>query len=141
MNQKRICFIGVREPLSIISTTCRWCLRVMSATIYNTVILSSVSWKCSTIWLVWSYINSEGKPIRNEETCKKGHGRRFMFILKRKCQLPLNYDEEMAVWWHMGEYEKCKDHFTNEYEISKTIALCSLIQKADGIAANLPDSK
>lgn len=87
------------------------------------------------------YINSEGKPIRNEETCKKGHGRRSMFILKCKCQLPLNYDEEMAVWWHMGEYEKCKDHFTNEYEISKTIALCSLIQKADGIAANVPDSK
>jgi hypothetical protein len=87
------------------------------------------------------YINSEGKPVRNEETCKKGHGRRSMFILKRKCQFPLNYDEEMSVWWHMGEYEKCKDHFTHEYEISKTIALCSLIQKADGIAANVSNSK
>ena len=87
------------------------------------------------------YINSEGKPIKNEETCQKGHGRRSMFILKRKCQLPLNYDEEMAVWWHMGEYEKCKNHYPKEYEISKTIALCSLIQKADGIAAHGKESK
>lgn len=59
----------------------------------------------------------------------------FLFIVKRGCQLPLNYDEEMAIWWHMCEYEVSKDRFNDEYEESKNIALCRLIQQADGIAA------
>lgn len=81
------------------------------------------------------YMNSKGKPARNEEKIRKGHGRRSMFILKRRCQLPLNYDEEMAIWWHMGEHEKSKEQFLDDYKESTKIALCSLIQKADGIAA------
>lgn len=82
------------------------------------------------------YMSSEGKAARNEGTCKKGHGRRSMFILKRGCQLPLTYDEEMAIWWHMGEHEESQKRYPSEYMDSKKIALCSLIQKADGIAAD-----
>ena len=80
-------------------------------------------------------MNSERKAARNVEVCKKGHRRRSMFILKRGCQLPLNYDEEMAIWWHMGEHEESKKRYPREYMESIKIALCSLIQKADGIAA------
>lgn len=82
------------------------------------------------------YIDLVGKPARNEEKFKKKHGRRSMFILKRGCQLPLNYDEEMAIWWHMGEHEESKKRYPREYMESIKIALCSLIQKADGIAAD-----
>ena len=59
-----------------------------------------------------------------------------MYILKRRCLLPLNYDEEMAIWWHMGEYEPSKDTDSKEYLESQNIELCRLIQKADGIAAH-----
>lgn len=78
----------------------------------------------------------DGKPQVVPEMKKKGHGRRSMFILKRKCQLPLNYDEEMAIWWHMGKHEVSKDSFKKEFEESNKIELCQLIQKADGIAAH-----
>ena len=82
-------------------------------------------------------IDNDGNPKYIKENCKKGHGRRSMFILKRKCNLPLNYDEEMAIWWHMGEYEPNREIFNTEYTIAQNIKLCKLINKADGIAANL----
>lgn len=66
----------------------------------------------------------------------KGHGRRSMFILKRRCELPWNYDEEMAVWWHMSEYKQSREWSPNEYKESQKIALCELIQKADRLAAS-----
>ena len=71
------------------------------------------------------------KSVKIEKNCKKGHGRRSMFILKRKCQLPLDYDEEMAIWWHMGEHEPSLEDFKHEYESSSGIELCNLIRKAD----------
>ena len=80
-------------------------------------------------------ISDEGRIESVEEKLRKRHGRRSMYILKRKCQLPLNYDEEMAIWWHMGEHEESKEWCQKEYNDSKTISLCTLIQKADGIAA------
>lgn len=82
------------------------------------------------------YEMKNGKPRKIEETIQRGHGRRSLFILKRKCLLPLNYDEEMAIWWHMGDYEKSKDHFMKDYEDSLKNDLCILIHKADGIAAH-----
>lgn len=85
------------------------------------------------------YTISSGQPERVEENIEKGHGRRSMFILKLKYQLPLNYDEEMAIWWHMGEHEKSKEWCPKEYEASKNIPLCTLIQKADGIATRNRD--
>ena len=69
------------------------------------------------------------------ENIKKGHGRRSMFILKRGCALPLNYDEEMAIWWHMGEHEQSKDYFPDLFKDSRNITLCELIQQADSNAA------
>lgn len=81
------------------------------------------------------FIDENGKPSDNENAKKKGHGRRSMYIVKRGCQLPLNYDEEMAIWWHMGDNEESKSRCQKDYEESKKIKLCTLIQKADGIAA------
>lgn len=82
------------------------------------------------------YILTEyGNPTKNSDNIKKEHGRRSMFILKRGCQLPLNYDEEMAIWWHMGEHEVSKDKFSKEYQDSMNIELCNLIRQADGKAA------
>ena len=82
------------------------------------------------------YVMHKDHPVRVDENCHKGHGRRSMFILKRGCSLPLNYDEEMAIWWHMGEHEVSKDCFLDDYLESKNIELCKLIQRADGIAAH-----
>ena len=82
------------------------------------------------------YIMSDGKPDSIRKNLDKGHGKRSMYILKRGCGLPLNYDEEMAIWWHMGEYELSKDNHNKEYKDSQDIALCRLIQKADSIAAH-----
>ena len=48
---------------------------------------------------------NNNKPVKDNKKCNKGHGRRSMFILKRTCQLPLNFDEEMTIWWHMGSHE------------------------------------
>jgi uncharacterized protein (TIGR02452 family) len=81
------------------------------------------------------YAIDNGLPIRNEENIRKGHGRRSMFILKRRCLLPLNYDEEMAIWWHMGEHEESIQRFAKEYQDSLSIKLCQLIRNADEMAA------
>lgn len=81
-------------------------------------------------------LDENNQPTKNQANIDKGHGRRSMFILKRGCQLPLSYDEEMAIWWHMGEHEKTKNLFPKEYQDSMSIALCQLIQRADGIAAH-----
>ena len=82
------------------------------------------------------YVMFNGQPASIRINLDKGHGKRSMYILKRRCLLPLNYDEEMAIWWHMGEYEPSKDTDSKEYLESQNIELCRLIQKADGIAAH-----
>lgn len=87
------------------------------------------------------YIDSNGKPQRDEDTLKNGHGLRSLFIVIRRAELPLNYDEAMAIWWHMGEYEDSLKYHRNEYDAyykeSTKNKLCKLIHKADGIAAEL----
>ena len=82
------------------------------------------------------YVMQNGHPVRVDENCHKGHGRRSMFILKRGCSLPLNYDEEMAIWWHMGERKESKGRLLKERDNPANIELCKLIQRADGIAAH-----
>ena len=82
------------------------------------------------------FLDSNGKPVSDTSKKKKGHGWRSMYIVKRGCKLPLNYDEEMAIWWHMGEHEVSKDGYKKEYEESEKNALCKLIQQADGIASH-----
>ena len=77
------------------------------------------------------YINKEGKPKRNEEQIKKGHGKRSMYIVIRGCKVPLNYDEAMAIWWHMGKNEKSIEENRQEYDESLQIKLCQLIRSAD----------
>ncbi len=81
-------------------------------------------------------MNDEGVAYRDNDKIKRGHGVRSMFILKRKCLLPLNYDEEMAIWWHM----RCPDPYSRTHEQerreSENIPLCRLIQEADRNAAN-----
>lgn len=81
------------------------------------------------------FVMEGSRAVRVAKNIRKGHGRRSMFILKWGCLLPLNYEEEMAVWWHMGEHEKSKDDFPKEYSDSLSIELCRLIRSADGIAA------
>lgn len=85
------------------------------------------------------YMDDRNEPRSVNAKKKKGHGIRSMFILTRCCQLPLNYDEAMAIWWHMGDNEnkigKNAD-YTEIYEGTKSIQLCNLICKADGIAAH-----
>ena len=75
------------------------------------------------------------RPAREEKMIQKGHGRRSMFIAKRGCSVPLNYDEEMAIWWHMGEHEVSLTDFERMYKDSLTIPLCNLIREADKKAA------
>lgn len=82
------------------------------------------------------YFTSNGKLVCDDDAKANGHGRRSMFIVKRGCKLPLNYDEEMAIWWHMGEHEPSIKKFPEIFEDSKNIALCKLIQSADGISAH-----
>ena len=82
------------------------------------------------------YMDANGKAQCNRRNEQKGHGIRSMFIVTRGCALPLNYDEAMAIWWHMGKNEKSKDRFPKEYNESKTIPLVELINKADGKAAS-----
>ena len=87
------------------------------------------------------YMNDKGVACRDNEKIKRGHGVRSMFILKRRCLLPLNYDEEMAIWWHM----RCPDSHSRPYERerreSENIPLCRLIQEADRNAANQSGKK
>lgn len=82
------------------------------------------------------FIDANGIPQRNEQNITRGHGLRSLFIISRGCGVPLNYDEAMAIWWHMGTYENSKKKYPTYYEESQEIPLCQLIQKADGIAAN-----
>ena len=82
------------------------------------------------------FMDADGKPQRNNRNITKGHGLRSMFIVTRGCSVPLNYDEAMAIWWHMGTYENSKKKYPAYYEESKENPLCQLIQMADGIAAN-----
>lgn len=82
------------------------------------------------------FMDADGKPQRNDRNITKGHGLRSMFIVTRGCCVPLNYDEVMAIWWHMGTYENSRTKYPKYFEESKNIALCRLIQKADGLAAN-----
>ena len=77
---------------------------------------------------------SEGHPTYIPACLQKGHGHRSMFILTRRCGLPLNYDEAMAIWWHMGKFEPSKERYQNEYKETCNIPLCTLIQQADSIA-------
>jgi uncharacterized protein (TIGR02452 family) len=90
------------------------------------------------------YVDEDGVPQSNKTAIDRGHGRRSMFIVLR-AGLPLNYDESMAIWWHMGENEdslkKNRDKFMTSYEESKKIDLCKLIRQADWIAANNPSSE
>lgn len=81
------------------------------------------------------FIGADGKPHSDRSKISRGHGRRSMFIVKKACQVPLSYDEEMAIWWHMGIHEASIDRFPSEFTDSKSVGLCELIQKADGIAA------
>lgn len=85
------------------------------------------------------YIDSNGKPQCDKNKRDKGHGLRSLFIVTRGAQLPLNFDEAMAIWWHMGEYEdslkKHSDKYLAYYKESIKNKLCKLIHKADGIAA------
>ena len=85
------------------------------------------------------YVDHHGKTWRNWKNIKKGHGRRSLDILK-SLGLPLSYDEEMAIWWHMGQFERSKDEYPQEYDEAKKIPLARLINKADGIAAREADS-
>ena len=82
------------------------------------------------------YVMSDGRPTSIPARLQKGHGHRSMYILTRKCGLPLNYDESMAIWWHMGEHEQSKKWCQKEYEDACKIPLCKLIQQADSIAAH-----
>lgn len=81
------------------------------------------------------FITGDGKPACRSWKKAKGHGRRSMLIVKSACKVPLNYDEEMAIWWHMGEHEDSMDRFPGEYQESQKNELCRLIRSADGIAA------
>ena len=80
------------------------------------------------------YVDDAGIPRCNKMNISKGHGRRSMFIVLR-AGLPLNYDEAMAIWWHMGPYEGSVKYHQKEYNESLSIDLCNLIRKADGTAA------
>lgn len=80
------------------------------------------------------YVDAKGVPQCNRSALGKGHGRRSMFIVLR-VGLPLNYDEAMAIWWHMGEYERSREYHQKEYTESLGMDLCNLIREADRIAA------
>lgn len=81
------------------------------------------------------YVDARGVPQCNRSALGKGHGRRSMFLILR-AGLPLNYDEAMAIWWHMGKYEKSREYHQKEYTESLGIDLCNLIREADRTAAD-----
>ena len=83
------------------------------------------------------FMSEDDKPKSDGEKLKKGHGLRSVYILTRRCELPLNYDEVMAIWWHMGEHERSKSQYEKEYRDSTGVELCKLIQEADSIAAKI----
>ncbi len=84
------------------------------------------------------YIDSDGRPCCDNSKRSKGHGLRSVFIVTRACRLPLNYDEAMAIWWHMGEHEESlKRHpeYREKFKDSQKIELSNLIREADHNAA------
>ena len=83
------------------------------------------------------YIDSSGIPRGNKATIDKGHGLRSAFIVTRSGKLPLNYDEFMAIWWHMGEFEESLKHhdYQAQFAESQNNELCKLIHEADNNAA------
>ena len=91
------------------------------------------------------YVDASGSPQCNEYKKRKGHGLRSVFIVTQTGKLPLNYDEAMAIWWHMGEYEESFKHHPGKYdeyfEKSKKIDLCNLIRLADWTAADKANPK
>lgn len=93
----------------------------------NSVIICSL---LHDVCKVDQYVMFNGQPVSIRVNLDKGHGKRSVSILKHRCFLPLDYDEEMAIWWHMGEQEPSKDTDNNEYQKSQSIELCRLIQKA-----------
>ena len=98
---------------------------------------------CSLLHDVCKYdqfVMFNGHPTSIPACLQKGHGRRSMYILTRRCGLPLNYDEAMAIWWHMGEHEPSKEWCQNEFKEACNIPLCTLIQQADSIAAHKEDN-
>ena len=54
------------------------------------------------------YTDAEGNAQRDDRNIDKGHGLRSMFIVTCGCGVPLNYDEAMAIWWHMGVHERSR---------------------------------
>ena len=78
------------------------------------------------------YFMKDGEPQCDKEKRKLGHGRRSMMLLIKTIGFPLNYNEMMAIWWHMGnEHEPSYQYYKSEYKESETIPLCVLIRKAD----------
>lgn len=81
------------------------------------------------------------RPVSYKEKLAKGHGRRSMFIVNRRCRIPLNYYEEMAIWWHMGDHEpNIQEHQAQFFE-SNHLELCLLIRQADSNAASVASKK
>ena len=86
------------------------------------------------------YYDKEARSTKKKpEVTAQGHGIRSVRILK-SCGLPLSREEELAIWWHMGEHEEPFDQ-TEVYESTKGIPLCNLIRKADHEAAAKKEPK
>ena len=79
------------------------------------------------------YVDNHGNPCSDNKKFREGHGIRSVRILK-SCGMPLSSDEELAIWWHMGKYEKPFDH-PEILESTQNIPLCNLIRRADYDAA------
>ena len=84
---------------------------------------------------LYYYDREERRTKKHEEIAAQGHGIRSVRILK-SCGLPLSHDEELAIWWHMGEHEQPFDH-PEVYESTKNNPLCNLIRKADQEASTV----
>lgn len=86
------------------------------------------------------YYDKEARSTKKKpEVAAQGHGIRSVRILK-SCGLPLSREEELAIWWHMGEHEEPFDQ-PEVYESTKSIPLCNLIRKADHVAAAKKEPK
>ena len=86
------------------------------------------------------YYDKEARCRKKKpEIAAQGHGIRSVRILK-SCGLPLSREEELAIWWHMGEHEEPFDQ-PEVYASTKSIPLCNLIRKADHEAAAKKEPK
>ena len=86
------------------------------------------------------YYDKEAHATKKRpEIAAQGHGIRSLNILK-SCGLPLSREEELAIWWHMGEHEEPFDQ-PEVYESTKNIPLCNLIRIADHEAAAKKEPK